>query len=310
MSEVIVNLKASVAGRYRIDAIKVDADGNEISRREVSPWFDNLITNSGLDMLGTNNVQFMSFCRVGSGSTAPANTDTTLVAQVAATSTTTASVAFGANGSSPYYKYVRTIYRFSAGAAAGNLSEVGVGPASTGNLFSRSLIKDGSGNPTTITILSDEILDVTYEFRLYQDTDDVVNNITVNSVDYTLTTRASSVAVGYGSPVYMQNGDYCARWDNSGVTAYTGTIGAITGTPSGTNLGTSSGSAHQGYTTGNYYRDSQCTFAVGTATGTIAAICTNGYVLQWQTGISPAIVKTSAQQLRITGRVAWSRYAP
>jgi hypothetical protein len=106
---------------------------------------------------------------VGSDNTAPANTDTILKTFIAANNTRTAAT-YGVNSSSPYYRWNKYTYRFNEGVAAGNISEVGVGWLVTGSTYhcwSRALILDGLGAPTTITILSDEFLDVYYEVRFH-----------------------------------------------------------------------------------------------------------------------------------------------
>ena len=48
----------------------------------------------------------------------------------------------------------------------GDVAEVGFFNTSS-VLFSRALIKDSEGNPTTLTLLADEQLFITYEFRKY-----------------------------------------------------------------------------------------------------------------------------------------------
>ena len=124
----------TVAGYYKFEAFREDADGNEIpgSRRVAADWFPNLITDVGLEAMGTVSVSTLtSWCRVGSGTTAPAFTDTGLVAQVAATNAEQAS-SYGAQAAAPYYGFYTITRRFAAGAAAGNLSEVGMADASTG----------------------------------------------------------------------------------------------------------------------------------------------------------------------------------
>ena len=67
---------------------------------------------------------------------------------------------------SPYYRWAKVTWRFGQGVAAGNISEVGLGWGNS-NLWNRALIKDANGNPTTITVLSDEYLDVVSEIRDY-----------------------------------------------------------------------------------------------------------------------------------------------
>ncbi len=91
---------------------------------------------------------YMSTCMVGSGNAAPAETDTALQARA---STSNINVQSNNSNVSPRYGWRRRTFRFAAGAAAGNLSEVGVGWTTTA-VFSRALILDGSGNPTTITV--------------------------------------------------------------------------------------------------------------------------------------------------------------
>lgn len=150
-------------------------------------WFKNTITNRGLWLLWAMNGYSYglnwggSACAVGSGSTPPTVNDTDMEDVVAVKSSAggvnpSRSGYVAAAGEAPAYFYNGDSYTFGTGAAAGNLSEVGVYPGVggvmglSGNLFSRALILDEDGNPTTITVLSDEILQVSYEVRMYVDT--------------------------------------------------------------------------------------------------------------------------------------------
>ena len=64
----------------------------------------------------------------------------------------------------------------------------------------RALILDGGGSPTTLTILSDETLDVTYTIRVYPPTTDVTGSITLDGVSYGYTIRPCNVSTsGTGS---------------------------------------------------------------------------------------------------------------
>lgn len=80
-----VNAKVGLAGRYQLVVGKLDADGNDVpgSRHVAVPWFGNLITNGGLDQLGSEApyTDMLAYCRIGTGNTAPSNTDTGLVSQ-------------------------------------------------------------------------------------------------------------------------------------------------------------------------------------------------------------------------------------
>lgn len=76
------------------------------------------------------------------------------------------------------YGYTRISVQFSKGVAAGNIAELGVGGEENGSkLWSRSLVLDRSGNPTTITVLDDEFLTVTYEARRYVNTETVTTTL-------------------------------------------------------------------------------------------------------------------------------------
>lgn len=125
----------------------------------------NIVLDNGLKRLGSGGV--CNYCRVGTGSTTPTATQTQLDVQVAYTSTTQGSSTSGVD-SAKGYVYKRKTFRFPAGSAAGNLTEVGVGWGESGEtLFNRALIRDTAGHVTTVTVLDDEVLDVTVELRAY-----------------------------------------------------------------------------------------------------------------------------------------------
>lgn len=127
-------------------------------------WFDNIVLDTGLNRMSVGT--WIDRCCVGSGNSTPIASNTALDNIIAST-TTKLSVATSSNTTtSPYYWAVKVTWRFGEGIAAGNLSEVGLGWGGS-NLWNRALIRDTNGNPTTITILSDEYLDVISEIRCY-----------------------------------------------------------------------------------------------------------------------------------------------
>lgn len=318
-----------VQGWYKMEALKVDADGRVIekSRRVVADWFPNLITNQGLDRLGGNNASNVFIaCQVGSGNAAPNVNDTGLVARIAGTASSPSSggTVIGAASTPPYYGWVRNVYRFAAGTATGNLSEVGVGWGTTGStLYSRALVLDTSGNPTTVTILSDEVLDVTYEHRLYPPTGDTTNVVNISGTNYTFTTRAALVTTAAwwsmsGSSSSAPSGGavlgLSSSFGPSAVVAYNGSIGAITSSPGGSSAIFGNSPVLAAYSPGNYYRDG--TVSTGTSGavlgGGISAILArfgnndaSGGVFQY--GVSPAIPKLNTQTLTLTFRQSWAR---
>ena len=285
------------AGWFKIEATRPDG-----TRRVLADWFPNLILNGGLDRMGAN-ADYLNWCQVGSGSTAPVATQTALVNQVAGTNTRQNNVN-GAQASAPYYGWYRRTYRFAQGVAAGNLSEVGVGWATTGSLFSRALILDGGGNPTTITVLSDEVLDVTYELRRYPGTVDLTGTVVLDGVTHNWVSRAADVT-DQGSWA----GASAMPLDSA--LAYNGDIGAVTTSkPSGT-FDTLSVTP-LAYSSGSYARASTVSAGLNQAnfSGGIRSIVNFGYyggVGRYQIQFNPAIPKDNTKVLSLTIQHTWAR---
>lgn len=159
------NVTFGVCGRYQL--IVHRADGSERAR---TAWSDNIITNLGIDAMldgvGAFNANDTR-CQVGSGNSTPALGNTALQSLVASSNTIEEGGAVMQYATNPKYVKYRYRYLFNVGTAAGNLSEVGIIRSNSPNvLISRALIKDSGGNPTTIVVLSDEFLDVIWEFFL------------------------------------------------------------------------------------------------------------------------------------------------
>jgi hypothetical protein len=301
--DVIVPLQttAGMRGRYKIEAVQPDG-----RRRLLADWFPNLITNLGLDQLG-NNGAWQTLCAVGSGNTAPAFTDTSLQTLVGTTNNNTVFTQTSSS-SSPYFGTTSLTYRFAAGVATGNLSEVGVGVSAT-QLFSRALILDGVGSPTTITVLAAEALDVTYQVSQYVPLVDVTGTVVIAGVTYNYTLRAA-------------NATSTVRWaprqnDPAGlfsVTVYNGAIGAITSSPSGTSAAGGS-VANNAYSTSSYSNSGTVTFGLtgGNVSGGISAVdvllgnsqASRG---EYQVGLSPAIPKDATKVLTLSFSSTWARY--
>lgn len=298
-----------VRGRFRIQAHRVDSEGNEIrgSRRDLVGWQNNLITDAGLDMLATTTTPHKArWCRVGSGSAAPAPTDTSLVSQIASVQ--------GDNGSGSSgvgYSAATFTYTFSQGAVQGNLAEIGFSQSESGPLFSRALIKDGNGNPTTITVTEIDVLTVTYEVRLYISQEDVVSSVVVGGVTHTTTTRGAGA--GYASSAVrlmsgINNFGYSAQ-------AYTGELIPVDngGAPSGPIANAAMTKTWSSYIPGTHYMDIE--WAFGTAQGnsptvrTIGEFATSGNynAIRMQTQFEPPLSKNNTQTLKIKWRIRWGR---
>ena len=133
-------------------------------------FFPNVITNLGLDAIG-NDRNLFNFCAVGGGNSKPLNTNTKLDNFLAAGSPISSESKYDYDPvrDTEFYKCSRTVgYRFT-GLDNKNISEVGlVGDYASGQhpAYTRALIKNSAGEPTVITVLSGEILELQY--RLWQ----------------------------------------------------------------------------------------------------------------------------------------------
>jgi hypothetical protein len=307
--------KPRYAGWYKLEAHKIDADGKIISSRIAADWFPNVITDTGLNAMGTNNLNnLVAYAKVGSGTATPAFSDTQLQTFVASTNTLQTSSS-GVVVGPPRYAYARWTRRFGAGAAAGNLTEIGMGKINTNTdiLYSRALIVDGLGNPTTITILADEVLDVTYELRRYYDIADYAySGMVIAGVSYSGIIRPSNI----------NNAETWYGWANSGSAGVQGFGGAIVG---GSGLGPNnvtnplpgsftsySNGSNLAYTPGSLYRDYTVGFDLNQANfgaGGINAIDVQDAYGRYQISVTPGIPKDATKVLTLVFRCGpWSRY--
>lgn len=168
----IASISFKAKGQFRLIVHSGDHDSPRID----TGIFDNIITNNGLNvLLGSGSPSTSVSLRpvVGSGNSTPIITDTSLQSFVAGAASQAASFATTKNyDAQPYYSRHTFRWRFAQGTAAGNISEVGLAnlagtPTASTPLFSRALVLDSSGNPTSITVLPDEFLDVIYVITIY-----------------------------------------------------------------------------------------------------------------------------------------------
>jgi hypothetical protein len=300
-----LNIKSKVAGYYKLEAIKMDKTGKEVSRRIVADWFPNLITNQGLNRMG-NNSDYLAYCQVGSGSSSPIFNNTSLESFIASTNTTTANTN-SIFGSSPYYAQKHIIYRFAEGVAAGNLSEVGVGWNNiNGFLFSRALILDDLGSSTTITILSDEVLDVSYLFRFYPKLiDDIGTVVFTGNIGGSYDWILRQGQVGTGSPTFEFS---ISMGHLLFPKVYNVDIGAITDFPSGG--GSTIPASVQSYVEDSLERAFTVTLGLddGNLAGGIRAFTALMGSNIFQLQFDPAILKTSSDLLSFVIKHSWGRF--
>lgn len=297
-------------GRYML--IKRDAWGVEIER---TPWFDNIILDSGLNRWGTGLV--IGGAAIGTDNTAPNASQTGLLAQTTyTTGTGTGHGTASALGSSPYNNTYTVVYRTVLGQLNGNYYEVGVGWL-TGNMFSRALILDGGGSPTVISVTSAQQLDIVYQLSVYPPLTDIgPTTITISGVNYDVTGRACQVNTlsGGGSPSWSPSLALTGAIGgslsfNSFSNTYTGTLGAITGSPSGTSDPSGSITANA-YSNNSLQRTAYATYSLTQANLSGGIKSTRfwwGSLAGFQYEFNPVIPKDSTKTLVLNYSINWAR---
>lgn len=299
-----IDISLAFEGRFKMTRRKADT----LEVVEETDWFPNLILDIGLDRFGTASIA--TYCKVGTSSTTPATNQTQLLGYVGSSSSIQAN-SNGAKATPPYYGYATQTYRFNAGVAAGTLREVGVGwvQAGAGNIWCRSLIIDANGNPTSITVLSDEVLDVTYELRCYPYLSDKVFQTTIGGVLHDCVLRAYGVTQTFWWGQYLLNG-----FNGQGPTqVFNGAIGAITSSPSGTSSNSNPiDPTLDAYVPGSYQRAATANWGLneGNLSGGITAAAYKSTVGAYQMSFSPAIAKDNTKVLSLKIMYKWGRYVP
>lgn len=285
-------------------------------------FFPNVITNLGLDAIGNDNDLF-TFCAVGGGNSKPLNTNTKLDNFLAAGSQISSESKYDYDPvrDTEFYKCSRTVgYRFE-GLDNKNISEVGlVGDyrPELHSAFTRTLIKNSAGEPTVITVLSGEILELQY--RLWQVFD-------VKDKDQVVTAMIDGVEVPFNVKIRLAGvgGNLGGSWSYAAVAGAhltfqgnnyhqfgTGELGEITGQNSGglTNVYGLSWEAYQPSTyKRKFYVNASITDAVHPIRSFLFFTGLGAYQVRFGTvnGDLP-IDKTNQEILQLGFEMSWGRY--
>lgn len=311
----------ALSGQFRM-VVSEDAAGERV--KHDTGFFDNLITDVGMNRVGeittdsnSSIASFRSLCGrfvVGSGSATPSFTDTTLAAPVAFASINPNLESESSSYSRGWYE-ITVRHQFNQGQAAGNLSEIGIQHTDeSGPLWSRALILDGVGNPTTITVLPDDFLTCYYTLRIMLPQEDAVFNIDVDYDDdgvvptvvtaRPLNADSSSANVGWGLQTASTSGSGAA------LQFYSGGLAVPTAT---TPLGSTVSSSTSEFSVVPYVTDSHQRFVTRTnglsehnsetlRTARLAALM--GY---WQVEFDPPLQKNNTQTMQLTFGYSWAR---
>ena len=295
-----------MSGRYQL--IVRDAWGVEKRR---TPWFDNIILDSGLNRWGTGGC--IAGAAIGTGTSTPVASQTGLDTQSHWTTTPGAGNGVSsALGSSPYNNTYTAVYRTTPGALNGNYSEVGVGWAS-GSMFSRALVLDGGGSPTTISVSSSEQLDIVYQLSIFPPLVDTSATVTISGVDYAVTGRGmlvNSITTGGWQPSSIQTAVGVGSWPSAGF--FSGSIGAITSSPSGGSgglAGSGSLALIGGYSNNSLTRAMRYTADLnyGNPSGGVKSSNALWSFCSFQYEFNPVIPKNNTKTLTLDFSVTWAR---
>ena len=240
MRKLIFNIETPLSGRFKLFA-RNPATGK---RRLLVDWCDNLILDQGLDYPG-KQADYAEYCHIGTGSNAAAVSDTTL--QTFYDSAALDSEAIATQPTAPYYGEKRFTYFFDVATENKNFTEIGVGKqAADGGLFSRVKL------PVVVTVLTGEILEVLYELRLYPDhLTATITTVDISAVTYDIEILAASVTdsnfwgSGLGDIFEGLAASFWTAWDA------TAALGAVTGQPSGVDIGNATSVTKSSYSLRN-----------------------------------------------------------
>ncbi len=318
MNTPMVDMCGGLEGYYQL-TVRDIATGK--ITKQTKP-FKNLITNSGLDyfFIGFNTSTGQAALQaayVGTGNTAPANTDTTLTSFLASSnggsgnfSPMTAWVYVAAAGSVPPYWTSTGTWVFPAGVATGTLAEVGIGgylsTAPNYILQSHALIVDGTGTPTTITVLSTEQLTLTYTLNLYWNATTQTGSINISGVSYSLSWLPNAINNVVGNPSQTFGS---TSGNITPLKGYNGSLGTITTYPTGSS-GNATGLSVAAYSAGSYYQQVTYTCDVNhlNFTGGITVLTVGSWFHQFQIGFTPAIPKDNTYTFTFVCNFSLARY--
>lgn len=313
---IMFKLRFEVQGRFQFKKYK--KDGSE----ECSAWFDNIVLNQGLNTMAKQ--EWIQGVAVGTNNTAPVETQVQLGNEVARTTTPQGSTVRDAYSvdATTWVHSARSTFRFPLGAFNNmNLSEVGIlAGNSTYTLWNRALIRDLSGNPTTITVLSDEILDVVCEVKVYIKTNDVAGNFNllnkqgglIRNVQYTVRPSNINQVHNVGINLSAMNAssfNYAEGFKNASLVAVTSKIGGNALITFRNNLANFSAST---YIQDSYKQKFTLTAGANDMNDVagLSGLFVQGVLASYQVVLDAPIVKNNTQTFSLEYEISWGRYTP
>ena len=303
-----MNTNIGMTGEFRCVVKKSDG-----SIKTDTGYQKNLILNQGLDFFGGgNSYSMMEYCVIGSGNSQPVYTQNKLDTAITGVNGADFSTKYDYDASRDGNLYktnkVRK-YTFN-GLNNVNISEVGLASEFSSStdyyLCTRALIKDSQGVPTTITVLSGEVLEIYYKLWQVFDTTDKVG--TINLLDGV----GGSVAYNYSSKVVTDTDESVNYFGNSAI-FYNRWYALYQSTDDSTpSYSSPDNYQYSNYVTGSYKIVVTFPLGIDDANGDIRLMTIPSFSL-WQIRFGSVandspIVKTNTQTLTIPVEVSWGRY--
>lgn len=320
-NHVAIRQHFGVSGDFQL--IPHDGNGNRTRANDFTADFPNMILDSGLDQLPVYGPAAVIQCtHVGTSSTTPVETQTSLVSPIASTDNAISTTYTYVDGAAPYMQTVRVL-RFSVGAAAGNLAEIAMARElhTTGApVYCRARILDGAGSPTVLVVLLTEALDVVYTQRIYLPTNTQTGSVVIAGTSHSFSFMLSRVvADGDVSPVGWMSQNWPASnmgspmW-NAPIYSAISSFGSATVGITGSEIGSATWSAIRATYVGGTYS------ATMEAKSTIESIPTGniaGGKVRWAVSgpatkvqFTPVIPIDSTQSIKYTTKVTFGRHTP
>jgi hypothetical protein len=309
--------RVGVSGHF--DAELIHARSGLVARKLE---FQNLITDVGLDFLGSQGVTLLSHIAVGTGSTPPAPENGSLENEVARTNDSAGFSSVGGWGPDNAYLFWRITRVFTQAQANGNLTEVGILRQSPEIMLARQLFRDANGNPTTITKTSEYTLRINYELRYYPPPGDALMVIPVLGIQREVTVRPANVGLATGGIAWTGSslGTFSPWYgfaaNSNPIISGATTLGPRTGIYSGNLRGGVApgvGGSWDAYVPGSHERTALVSWSPAVANGTPgfnAGYWTAASGTAWQFGWGTQIDKTDAQRFDFHFRFQWARHTP
>lgn len=273
--------------------------------------FDNLITDDGLNALGTAGIlSLVRWIAVGKGQTEePGVGDPKLETEVGRTDWSGGySDASGYDGSDPArpFHWYRKVYVFREDQANDSLTELGLFNASSGGvMWNRQRFRDANGQATVITKTAEEQLKLFYEWRIYPPLGTATQVFTVAGTPVTVTNSAQAINVTnhWGATSGYSLLTHFGEWNIGGKLYETMSSGSWYSQSSRTTAP---------YVDGSLQRDGELRWEpnhANTQSGKIAllTVAPTGEWDQFRSAFSPVLTKTPDDRVVVQVRFTWDR---